>query len=62
MCEYCTTDRDGYVSYLPRMGAGNAFINKGAMRVRGAYRTEFVIPIKFCPMCGRRLKEEHDER
>lgn len=58
MCDYCTTDRDGFVSLLPRKGTGNAHIRKAAIEVSGPNRTRLTIPIEFCPKCGRKLKEE----
>lgn len=62
MCDYCREDRDGYVSYLPRVGTGNARIYKSpfkgwVVRVSGPHYTYFEIPIDFCPKCGRKLKK-----
>ncbi len=64
LCPYCHTDRDGYTSYLPKVGIGNALIYKHPsifggwlIHVRGQFRAEMKIQIKFCPMCGRELKE-----
>ena len=61
MCEYCTTDRDGYVSHLPRVGTGNAHIRGRAIVVSGPNRTNLDIEINFCPMCGRKLGGNQDD-
>ena len=67
VCRYCHRDRDGYVQNLPREGTGKAFIhyhhptNGGwDLHVSGKYSTEVKIKINFCPMCGRKLKEQAD--
>ena len=63
MCDYCTPDRDGFVTILPREGVGHAHIweapTDGPMlSVSGPNRTWLNIHITFCPMCGRKLKED----
>lgn len=67
VCRYCHKDCDGYVQNLPREGDGKAFIyyhhptNGGwTLHVSSKYRTEVRIKIDFCPMCGRKLKENDD--
>ncbi len=64
VCPYCHTDRDGYVQRLPRTGEGYAYIyqhhpiNGGwTLHMNSKYRTFVDVQIKFCPMCGRELKE-----
>lgn len=68
LCPYCHTDRDGYTVHLPKVGIGQALIYKHPnifggwlLHVRGLYRSEMKIQIKFCPMCGRKLKEAEDD-
>ena len=53
-CEYCHTDRDGYV--LPLEKNCHAFIyrDKIALKANG-WRGE--AKIKYCPICGRRLTD-----
>ena len=65
VCEYCMEDRDGYVSYLPKLKKGfNAFIcyvgffGKPHIRVSGKYYNDGAFEIKYCPMCGRKLVKE----
>ena len=62
LCDYCQEDRDGYFQMLPRKGNGNAFINWGVfddwtIEFSGKYHVKAKIKIYFCPMCGRKLKE-----
>ena len=59
-CEYCSRDQDGYATYLPRTGIGNAHIwgtdlRGYVMKVSGPNGTKFEIPIENCPKCGRKL-------
>lgn len=63
-CQYCHTDRDGFVQELPRTGIGRAAIHwhhpafgGWTLHFYGPNRTEAKIKINFCPMCGRKLKE-----
>ena len=63
LCAYCHEDRDGYFQMLPREGNGNAFINWGVfdhwvLEFSGKYQVKAKIKINFCPMCGRKLKED----
>lgn len=64
VCEFCHTDRDGYVVNLPREGQGKAHVWHSPpiyggwhIHVSLANRVQTRIKIKFCPMCGRELKE-----
>lgn len=64
ICPYCHTDRDGYVSELPREGVGRAVIQwhhpafgGWTLHFYGSHHTKAKIKINFCPMCGRELKE-----
>ena len=58
ICEYCHEDSDGYVTPLEKNC--HAFVRRSPidgwiLSVKyGAWRKD--IPIRFCPMCGRRLK------
>lgn len=60
MCDYCTTDRDGYSVYLPREGTGNAHIRGSVIEVSGPNRTRLSIKINYCPICGRELRRKND--
>ena len=53
-CEYCHTDRDGYV--FPLEKNSHAFIDRDkiVLKVKG-WRGE--AKIKYCPICGRRLTD-----
>ena len=57
-CPYCHEDSDGYVTPLEKNC--HAFVRRSpidgwVLSVKyGAWRKD--IPIRFCPMCGRRLK------
>lgn len=60
-CEYCHTDRDGYV--LPLEKNCHAYISRGMhgwvieLKAKG-WRGE--AKIKYCPICGRRLTDGTD--
>lgn len=58
-CSYCDGDRDGYVSFLPKINKGfNASVhrvmNEPQLIVTGAH-SKGVFRINFCPMCGKAL-------
>lgn len=54
-CEYCHTDRDGYV--FPLEKNSHAFIDRDKIVLKAnGWRGE--AKIKYCPMCGRRLADE----
>lgn len=68
MCDYCVTDRDGYVNsfkdetkkYETRI---KAFItsNFGTPVIRtDLYHISTEFKINFCPMCGRKLVKDAD--
>lgn len=62
---YCHEDSDGYVLMLPREGIGNAYIHRSkfdgcTINFSGKYNTKAKIKINFCPMCGRKLREDAD--
>ena len=55
-CPYCHEDRDGYIWPLEKnchayLRFPNKLVVKFGMRSREC-------EIQFCPMCGRKLKEE----
>ena len=51
-CEYCHTDRDGYV--FPLEKNSHAFIDRDKIVLKAnGWRGE--AKIKYCPICGRRL-------
>lgn len=62
MCEYCSTDSDGCTMRSLEKN-GHAFIRQGiygweiSLRAKG-WHGEF--PIKYCPMCGRKLQKEEE--
>lgn len=64
LCPYCHTDIDGYTQKLHRTGDGKDYIwhhhpiNGGwCLHVTGKYRTYTTVKIRFCPICGRELKD-----
>lgn len=60
-CGYCTEDADGYKTVLDKnrhASIQHAFPNREpVIRIRFC-RKGFEFPIRFCPMCGRRLIED----
>ena len=58
-CDYCQEDKDGHVSGLDKNG--HVWIHDPDLRnelmVR-YYGNQLRIRIKYCPMCGRKLKGE----
>ena len=64
-CQYCHTDSDGYIAFLPRTGVGNAVLriptsSMPFINVSGPNRTRLQIPVEFCPKCGRNLIDKKD--
>lgn len=62
-CAYCQGDRDGFVTALPqKKGQGKAYIFDsfwGAeLSISLPYKKKNVYEIKYCPMCGRKLREK----
>ena len=63
-CDYCQGDRDGYTSFLPKHEKcnGNATIYDGLfgayLKISLPFKKELKYDIKFCPMCGRKLREK----
>lgn len=63
-CDYCQGDSDGYVSFLPKREKcnGNAVVLDdffGAyIKISLPFKNELKYDIKFCPMCGRKLREK----
>ena len=61
-CTYCHEDRDGFVTPVEKNG--HAVIwnygNKWMLCLK-AKGWETKVPINFCPMCGRRLREPPKE-
>lgn len=66
-CDYCQGDRDGWVSFLPKQGKanGNATVIDdfwGAyLSINLPYKKQLKYGIRFCPMCGRKLREKVEE-
>lgn len=65
LCPYCHTDRDGYTQLLPREGNGQVSLHwhhpafgGWMLHFTGRNHTRMKIKINFCPMCGRKLKED----
>lgn len=53
-CEFCHTDRDGYI--FPLEKNSHAFIDRDKIVLKAnGWRGE--AKIKFCPICGRRLTD-----
>lgn len=60
-CPYCTEDKDGFTSLLPRLGKGKVSIrshsfNGPVLEISLPYKERLTVPIAFCPVCGRKLK------
>lgn len=56
-CEYCHTDRDGYVFPLDKNS--HAFIDRDKIVLKAnGWRGK--AKIKYCPICGRRLTDAVD--
>ena len=58
-CEYCHEDSDGYVRPIEKNS--HAFINRDKIVLK-ANRWRGEAKIKYCPMCGRRVKSGADMR
>lgn len=68
-CAYCTPDMEGYMNYLPtpkycknltlQGGVGNKewYIDGGTVNTAHGL-LNIHLDINFCPMCGRKLREE----
>lgn len=58
-CKYCNQDRDGFVTPIEKNGHAviwNYYDNKWVLYLKAkGWNTK--VPINFCPMCGRKLKE-----
>lgn len=66
-CVYCVEDPDGYVTYLPRRGEGNAALHYSATKnpaliIRGPHKMRVEVPVNFCLICGRDLRKENTEK
>ncbi len=57
MCDYCEYDRDGYISTFGKNGHVVLNPYKAELKV-SYYGNQLNISIKYCPMCGRELKEK----
>lgn len=60
-CEYCHVDKDSYISGLDRNG--HVWIHKpdvcNELIIR-YYGQQLRIPIKYCPICGRKFRGEDE--
>ena len=62
-CDYCQGNRDGYISFLPKNEKydGNAIVHDGFfgsyILISLPFKKKLKYDIKFCPMCGRKLRE-----
>ena len=60
-CEYCHTDREGYIKPLEKNCHAYLYCLadgwKLYVKLRGDKRE---CAINYCPMCGRKLKEDSD--
>jgi len=57
-CEYCHTDRDGYIKPLDKnahvyLWLSGVYSNNLHIKL---YGREMHLPINYCPICGRDLK------
>lgn len=63
-CDYCQGDSDGWVSFLPKKGEfnGNAAVIDDFfgtyLRINLPHKKQLKYEIRFCPMCGRKLREK----
>jgi len=61
-CKYCNEDRDGFVVPIEKNGHAFVFFGAGgyslSLNACGWHKN---IPINFCPMCGRKLREPKEE-
>lgn len=57
-CKYCIEDRDGFVVPIEKNGHAFIFFGTGgyslALKACGWHKD---VPINFCPMCGRKLRD-----
>lgn len=56
-CEYCTGDSDGFKNMLDNSAIICAHGNNPVIKIKANGR-QWIFPIRFCPMCGRRLKDD----
>lgn len=68
MCTFCRTDADGYSRYLPkRFGSVGVYIHRSFVPEEyylhgGTLKHPINTIINFCPMCGRKLKDDQDSQ
>ena len=53
MCQFC----QNYDKNLSDMELGDVFITQSAKYTYEGDGREYSVPLNFCPMCGRELKE-----
>ena len=58
-CNYCQTDKDGYVRPLDKNGHMYIWPYNSQLRIR-YYGQSLGVEVKYCPMCGRKLREEEE--
>lgn len=58
-CRYCNEDKDGYTQVLDKQGHFSIWSHKAKLVVNW-YGHKTDLDISFCPMCGRKLREEHE--
>ena len=59
MCEHCVEDYDGYYKPLDKNGHICIFdmVHEQFIEIDW-YGHRMKVPINYCPMCGRKLREE----
>ena len=56
MCEYCEKQKR-----LLKGKRDEIWINFGQLRIVACKEWVIVVPIHYCPICGRKLEEKQDE-
>ena len=56
-CVYCIGDRNDWVKSLDKNGHVAVIDNKLPHLLISYHGHQMSVPIKYCPMCGRELKE-----
>lgn len=59
ICDYCSTDEDGYITPMDKNGHVCLYPVRGVWTLICKFKKkEYRVKIKHCPMCGRSLTHE----